>query len=318
MNPQELTTLLEVALRARAASIEELAKLADRDIDEVRRGVQQLQEWGFLSLTGELITHRRPDLTVSEVSKHLLQTFSQHVDETIARTQHVLDALPALLQAWSLGNSAEHSLPVEVLHGPWAPSDLWHLTFTRSTPAHCDLCMPDTSALFALARDPASLWSGRVGKDLSVRLLLSVADATHPAAQRRVREELDAGVEIRMHPEPPSLFWVSPPDTVGIPLEWGQSWPSSMMAVQSPAIAALLGWVYERLWQEAVPVGDPGRSWDPMLRQMRRGLTMEAAAHSVGLTPRTGRRRVAEAMAHYGVSSHFALGVAWAKEQLDS
>lgn len=47
MNPQELTTLLEVALRARAASIEELAKLADRDIDEVRRGVQQLQEWGF-------------------------------------------------------------------------------------------------------------------------------------------------------------------------------------------------------------------------------------------------------------------------------
>jgi hypothetical protein len=30
------------------------------------------------------------------------------------------------------------------------------------------------------------------------------------------------------------------------------------------------------------------------------------------VNPRTGRRRIAQAMQHYGVSTLFALGVAWA------
>lgn len=312
----ELTALLNTALRTRVASVDELVALTDADPEATREAVGQLQRLGFLSVTSGVITYRRPDVTVSGVSRRLLMTVSEHLDETIANAQDVLQALPGLIQAWNLGNSGEHALPIDVLHGPWAPAEMWTLHFARSTPAHCDLCMPETSLLFDRPRDAASLWAARVGDGLSIRLLLSVADATNPAARARLQAELDAGVEVRMHPHPPSLFWVSDGDTVGIPLEWGQGWPTSVMAVQSPALAAVLAWLFERLWGEALPVGGTGpRSWEPMLRLMSRGLTMEAAAHALGLTPRTGRRRVAEAMAHFGVTSHFSLGAAWGRAQ---
>ena len=100
-------------------------------------------------------------------------------------------------------------------------------------------------------------------------------------------------------------------DTVGLPLRWGESWPTSVMAIQSPALAEVLTWVYERVWAEAVPVVDDEHPWQSLLELMRRGMTMEGAAHALGLSPRTARRRVAAAMDHFDVSSLFALGVAW-------
>ena len=47
---------------------------------------------------------------------------------------------------------------------------------------------------------------------------------------------------------------------------------------------------------------------------MRRGLTLDAASRQIGVNPRTGRRRIAAAMSHYGVSTLFALGAAWAAD----
>jgi hypothetical protein len=35
----------------------------------------------------------------------------------------------------------------------------------------------------------------------------------------------------------------------------------------------------------------------------------------LGLTARTGRRRVEGAMKHYGVTGQFALGAAWARDK---
>ncbi|MFN8108097.1 MAG: hypothetical protein U0R21_09980 [Nocardioidaceae bacterium] len=58
-------------------------------------------------------------------------------------------------------------------------------------------------------------------------------------------------------------------------------------------------------------------SVEPMLQMMNRGPTMESASIQLGLSTRTGRRRVTEAMSHYGVDSHFALGAAWAASRAD-
>ncbi len=109
-------------------------------------------------------------------------------------------------------------------------------------------------------------------------------------------------------------------DTVGLPLTWGEAWPTSVIAIQSPALGAALQWIYDRIWDEAVPV-DPGvlspdgPPWDGILRLMNHGLTMDAAAHALGIAPRTARRRVADAMSHYRATSQFSLGAAWANQQ---
>ena len=47
---------------------------------------------------------------------------------------------------------------------------------------------------------------------------------------------------------------------------------------------------------------------------MRQGVTLDSASRTLGVNPRTGRRRIAAAMEHYGVSTLFALGVAWSAD----
>lgn len=306
------TELLDAALRSRVTNVRELAELTGRELDVTVQLVEQLEELGFLSVTNELITYRRPDTAVAVLTETLLATLTSNMNANMAQAQGMLATVPRLLEAWSAGATDAHSLHIDVLHGPWAPADMWRLQFNRSVPRVSDVCMPDTSALFeGPVEYMSAFWERRAGYSLDVRLIMSLADATNPNGAARVLGELDSGVQIRMHPKPPSFFWVTDHDTVGVPLEWGQAWPTSVMAIQSPALAAILTWVYDRTWNEAVPVLEQVHPWEPMLKLMSQGLTMDSASHALGLTPRTGRRRVADAMAHYGTSSHFSLGAAW-------
>jgi hypothetical protein len=48
---------------------------------------------------------------------------------------------------------------------------------------------------------------------------------------------------------------------------------------------------------------------------MAQGATLEAASQALGISSRTGRRRIEAAMEHYGVSGQLALGAAWEREQ---
>ena len=102
----------------------------------------------------------------------------------------------------------------------------------------------------------------------------------------------------------------------GIPnLSGAQAWPSSIIDIDSPTLGQTMTWIYHRIWAEAVPVtahDQPWENpWDPILHLMNSGMTMESASTALGMTARTGRRRVADAMNHYGVVSHFSLGAAW-------
>jgi len=71
---------------------------------------------------------------------------------------------------------------------------------------------------------------------------------------------------------------------------------------------------FATLWEAATPSRPTAEPWVPLLTLMRRGITLETASRLVGVNPRTGRRRIAQAMEHYGVSTLFALGVAWAAD----
>ncbi|MBX3094128.1 MAG: hypothetical protein KF680_06255 [Cryobacterium sp.] len=311
----ELIPVLGVALRTRAQTPAELARIVGQPEDGVRSQLEQLESLGFVSVTNDVITYRRPEAAVAGIAEGVADVLGRTVTGALAGLQGAFGAVPGMLDAWAEGN-ADAALHTDVLHGPWAAADMWRLQFTRRVPEVSDVCMPDTTALFSSQDEYlASFWAARAGQDIKVRLLMSVSDATHPLARERIQGELDSGVRIRMHPNLPSFFWITDSDTVGFPLIWGQHWPTSVMAVQSSAFAAVMSWMYERLWSEAVPVDRTEDPWNPMLTLMGKGMTMNAAASALGIAPRTGRRRVEAAMAHYGAISQFSLGAAWAQAQ---
>lgn len=312
-----LIPLLDAALRSRPESPQALAALTGRGETEIAAALHELEQFGFLGVTNDVITYRQPDAAAAGLTESTLTELGRRIGNALDEVQLALGAVPGLVQAWAEGTSGAPNLQVDVAHGPWAPADMWRLQFSRRVSQRSDVCMPSTAALFAPQQEyQAAFWASRSDQPVAVRLLMSVEDATHPAGAERIAGELSAGVQIRMHPRLPSFFWTTDDDTIGVPLSWGEPWPASVMAIQSPALAAAFRWIYERLWNEAEPIellagAGSAPAWDPMLRLMNQGLTIDAASATLGIAPRTGRRRVADAMAHFGVSSHFALGAAW-------
>ena len=65
------------------------------------------------------------------------------------------------------------------------------------------------------------------------------------------------------------------------------------------------------------PYRQPRPEWQDVLRLLALGLSDRAIASAHGTSQRTVERRIAEAMAHYGVGTRFELGVAWSVEQPD-
>lgn len=313
----ELAEFLDIALRGRIESVSDLAEVTGGSMDTTEKKVARLEEFGFLSLADGVITYRRPDATIADVTQRILASVTHDLESGIARTQGVLELLPKLIQAWEHGDADVHGLPVDVMHGPFAAPDMYKIQASRSKPIASYACMPDTVPLYTVLAEkkPVSYWKENGGPNHDIRLIVSTADANTDLCRNQLTDEIEAGSQVRMHPNPPSFFWILDHKTVGIPFTWGEAWPSSVMAVQSPTFASIMTWIYHRVWEESVPVLGHGHSWenpwDPILKLMNAGLTMESASISLGLTPRTGRRRVADAMRHYGVSSQFSLGAAW-------
>ncbi|UFU02018.1 hypothetical protein LQF12_10895 [Ruania suaedae] len=311
----ELTRLLSEALSSRAASASELATATGRSEPEVARGLDELRDLGYLEGADGALTYRRPEIPATEAVGRDLRSMVEHLagaaDDIAAR----LGTLPALLQAWEAGGADERSIPVDVARGPRAPNEAWMTHFTRDTPRHCDLCLPDLSPLLAGRSEDIGDWARTAMTNLRVRLVVSRADATDPRWREPLARMLARGTQVRAHPDPPSFLWVSDGAVAGIPDAWGEAWPTPVLTIRSTPVAEAVAAIFTATWQAGTPIGREPQPWDPMLHLMNQGMTMEAAAARLGLAHRTARRRVAEAMAYYDVSSHFTLGAAWARDR---
>jgi len=304
--------LLRVGLRSRAGTVAELAALAVRDEEQARRELRWLAAQGFVELRGDHVGYTAPEEVVADVVRRRAGDLGADLLRQLADLTEVVGRLPELTRDWDLGGVGGGELDVEVFHGPEAVVDLWHLRQGRSPARRTDVVLPDASRLYVA--DPAmqAVWheAGR-GEGHRIRVIASIADGVHPEAQQRVTEELEGGLQLRLMERPPSWFWVTDEETVALPLTWGEAWPTSVIAIRSRAVAGLAGWLFDRLWEGAVPARSVTAAWDALLTLMYGGATLEAASRALGISERTGRRRLAEAMDHYGVDSMLALGVLW-------
>lgn len=312
--PRRHLDLLATALRARPRSVAALAEVALRDPETVRAQVEALAADGYLALDGDEIHYLAPDEAVAHVVRRRSAEVTAEVGSRLDELAELVAQLPALARDWELGGASHGILDVEVFHGWSAVTDLWHQVIQKQDLRRTDIVLPDASRLYVADPQMQSVWHRVVGRQGNrARIIGNLADTARPEAAERIGQELSAGVDIRITADPVSWFWVADGEIVALPLSWGEGWPTSAIAIRSQAVAGLAQWVFEEMWSAAVPVREQPASWDPLLRLMSRGSTLEAASRALGISDRTGRRRIADAMDHYRVSNLFALGAAWSR-----
>lgn len=138
------------------------------------------------------------------------------------------------------------------------------------------------------------------------------------------------GLDLRAHPEPPMRL-VLVDDEVGIvpvdPADPGRG----CYVLRCPGLIGPLAALFEVVWQTARPlssvevsrgagIGVPAGRVDPPSRAMRQALSMmregatdEAIGRALGVTSRTVRRWMSEAMQQVRAGNRFELGVAAAR-----
>ncbi|MEE2570035.1 hypothetical protein V1638_11590 [Pseudarthrobacter sp. J64] len=311
----DVARMLILALRHRPATVAELAAHAQVGEERVRGLIAEAEQLGFLDCTDGRLSYRRPEVAAAESSRKAVAEHAAALSSMMARNDALLRTLPDLLHAWEQGETQDTVPRTDILHGPNAPIDVWRRHFAQYTPQEVLFCVPDVGPLLEWQGDGRhSSWLMDALSSATMRTLVSEKDAADPRFQPLWDASQAKGRGLRMHPNLPSLFWVSDGSVLGIPLKWGEFWPRSMMSTESEAFGGMLVHQFEALWNEASELTPPKNrpAWEPMLRLMGQGMTMEAAAVVLGFTSRTGRRRVSEAMRHFGVSSQFTLGAAWA------
>lgn len=302
--------LLAMGLRAQESTVAGIAALAMRPEDEIRERLTALAEAGYVSLDGDHVVWMPPVEAVTADVRRRATELVEQLTSLVGQLTSTAERAPGLARAqqWSEG-----TVVAELFHGESAVTDLWHHLIKRTPLRRTDVMLPDAAPLAAPDPEMQRVWHQVIGEPGNrARVLASVHDIGSPGLADRLAQELAAGLQVRMRADLPSWFWVADGEVIALPLVWGERWPTSVMAVRNPAMAGIATWLFEQLWTGGVDPLTDTASWDPLIRIMSTGSTLEAAAHALGISDRTGRRRIAEAMDHYGVSSPLALGAVWA------
>ena len=311
--------LLAVAYRARPATVVELAELLEPDAAvDLPRTLRVLRDAGFVRIEGERLEFESVYAAFIAASEARIARLQADTAQTVA----MMEALPHLIRNWDLGEAevgTGHPLAARLVHGREHHWQTWQRHLAERAPDRPSWVLPDLRAL----RDDFPWVAADVGADQlrgsdaarRARVIVRPADLEDAA-----NHELDAvsaalGVEVRVLDDLPGWFYVDAAHLAGLPVTWGESWPTTMVLIETPPVIAALNVVFESLWRRAVPAISVEHGWEPVIRLLAQGMTDEAVGRYLGLDVRTVRRRVAEAMEEFGATSRFMLGAAWERRR---
>lgn len=230
------------------------------------------------------------------------------------RTVALMEALPGLIRAWDLGTAdpaGDHPLAVTLVHARSGSWEEWFRHAEAERPQQPSLVCPD-AAVLAVALGSGHLQ--RLQKQLDgprVRVLVPTDPAWGQEIAQLVDEAREAGIEFRRRARLDSWLYVDPPSLAALPVWWGAGTPESAIAIRTPPVVAATGLLFDELWASSHRWGEDDEPWVDVVRLLSQGLTDDAVGRALGITTRTVRRRVSEAMTELGATSRFTLGMAW-------
>ncbi|MDQ6523840.1 AsnC family protein [Nocardioides sp. LHD-245] len=308
--PQPLDHALALLLRSRPVTTKDAAESLGLSLDETRECLARLVDAQHLVWEDDVLGYQSPERrAISAVGDHLAS-----VRDGLRDVEAVLAGLPRLVESWSAGASGSEDHVIEILRGPVPIGEVWTRQLTWRPPTRVSMFMPEVLGAADVGQDidAAAEYLRETGLDLRAVVGSAAADGADPA-------ELYAGVapgtQLRVHPLVPSWMMVTD-ETLVVPAQWGRADLVDLVMIAYPPLSRAMTDFFDLIWEQAVPVAGWGwpsgrPEWDPLLRLLQRGITVEAAGRALGLSPRTAQRRIRSAMRHYGVESQFALGAAW-------
>lgn len=160
------------------------------------------------------------------------------------------------------------------------------------------------------------------GRGVSVRAIYGQAVLNAPRARRFLTELFEAGGQVRIARSVPYNLLISDHDTAYLPS--GNPTPN-LMSVQGALLVANFISLYEHFWLEATPYRPHDNAWEKdeaaahagglsdlqvqILSLLSNGLGDEAISRRLGVSTRTMRRLLANAMESLGAESRFQAGV---------
>lgn len=304
--------LLELIYRSRPRTVAELAATAHADEGRTADAVGRLARGGAISVRDGAIAYATPAMWTADAVEREVRAIRQVADGAATRIETLVAELPALMRHWAVGEASGDLVPVFVRHGPQAAEDLWY-DIAREGSDTAWSVLPDLGRYLQTDPARASRFAEMFAGKRSVRALLPRSMAGDARLVAIAERYAAVGVEFRLLDDLPSWFWIDG-EVLALPVEWGEGWPSSVVGVRSASLAELGRSLFRELWRRAEPIGGVEQPWAPLLELMKQGVTLDSASRRLGINPRTGRRRIAAAMEQYGVSTLFALGVAWAAD----
>ncbi|WP_438353353.1 hypothetical protein [Microbacterium sp. CJ88] len=312
----ETYRLLEAIYRARPRTRADLASVVHLDDSALEPTLRELSALGAITVDPDgSLTYADPVAWTAAAVARESATLRAASSASLVRLESFVADLPRLSAHWSVGEATAHAVPIMTRHGEHAAEDLWYET-ARHTAGSAAAVFPDVRRFLTTDPDRVARFAEAFAMKDSVRAIVPRTVAEDSALLALMRRYAGNGVRFRLLADTPSWFWIDG-DLVALPFAWGEAWPTSIIAVRNPALAALAESLFERLWSAATPLDEPDQPWTPLLQLMRQGMTLDAASRTLGMNPRTGRRRVSAGMAHYGVSTLFGLGVAWAADAVE-
>ncbi|MDZ5660393.1 hypothetical protein HN031_02240 [Nocardioides sp. zg-1308] len=302
-------SLLVEVLRSRSSS---LAELTRPDLGgDVLTSLHRLRDAGFVEIDGDVVTAVPPDAAVAGVATAALG----RQRESLAALTRLVRQLPSMSRAWDMGQTPhDYDVRGEVIEGDERATQRWAsvtqqrppldpgVAYGHFDPVHEQL-LPHLAAAGAASQEAGA----------RMRVILP-ADQLGDTANREACDTLVAsGVDVRLATTVPTWLYVDSGVMAGIPLRWGAPGPHGFVLVYDPALIDAVGSIFDRWWTSATPWPMEPAGWLPVMRLLARGRTDEQVAAILGMGVRTVRRRIAEAMTHFGVSSRFELGMHWAQ-----
>lgn len=304
--------LLAVAYRGRPTTIDELTTLSHAPAEEVAATVDRLLARGRLSGNHDRFDYPNPAAWAADSVAERAAELRHTTHDLLGEIEQLVTDLPRMIGHWSIGETSGEPMPIVIRHGPRAVEDVW-FELGRRDAGTLEAVLPDISRFLSSPEERVTRFSEAFRSKDAVRVIIPRPTFEDAAMSQLLLAFTAAGMTYRFSEAPPSWFWVDG-DQLAVPIEWGEGKPTSVLSVRSAALAALASAYFATLWDAAAPPQPVAAPWTPLLTLMRKGITLETASRTVGINPRTGRRRIAQAMSHYGVSTLFALGVAWAAD----
>lgn len=302
-------TLLEILLRGRPSTIDDAVLTAHLGVPEVVAAIDRLRERGLIGGVGDVLAYPPPADWANEAVTVQTRRVRAAAEDAMSGIEKILENLPSVLRAWSVGEASADLVPTVLRHGPYAAEDLmWELSGTPSSSLVAVFTSIDR--LMAASPERAMRFGAALNARDNVRVIVPASVTTDPAVLERMALYGPTGLEYRSLEKAPAWFWVDG-DYLAVPYIWGEITPTSVLGVRHEGLANMVRAYFDELWRRAAPVGVDAQPWTSILRLMQQGYTLAGASSRLGINARTGRRRIAAAMEYYRAPTLFALGAAW-------